>query len=144
MTGIRARRPRLRLDPETYRELCREVLERDDWRCQPTHYSLGLALRVYSELTCTTYTTCTTMQNVAATGIDSSTPSRWSRAITICLILLILTTIRRYRNCTRLLELSRAPTRSIGRHECASICGFWQRFLCRNSRAILGSTGCGR
>ena len=27
-------RPRLRLDREAYRELCREVLERDGWRCQ--------------------------------------------------------------------------------------------------------------
>jgi len=34
MTGIRAKRPRLRLDPEAYRKLCREVLERDGWRCQ--------------------------------------------------------------------------------------------------------------
>src|ERR1700733_9845821 len=25
---------RLRLDPEAYRRLCREVLERDGWRCQ--------------------------------------------------------------------------------------------------------------
>jgi 5-methylcytosine-specific restriction endonuclease McrA len=34
MKGIRAKRPRLRLDPEAYRRLCREVLERDGWRCQ--------------------------------------------------------------------------------------------------------------
>ncbi len=34
MKGIRAKRPRLRLDPEEYRQLCREVLERDGWRCQ--------------------------------------------------------------------------------------------------------------
>jgi 5-methylcytosine-specific restriction endonuclease McrA len=27
-------RPRLRLDPEAYRQLYREVLERDGWRCQ--------------------------------------------------------------------------------------------------------------
>jgi 5-methylcytosine-specific restriction endonuclease McrA len=27
-------RPRLKLDPEAYRQLCREVLERDGWRCQ--------------------------------------------------------------------------------------------------------------
>jgi hypothetical protein len=31
---IRAKRPRLRLDPEAYRQLCQEVLERDGWRCQ--------------------------------------------------------------------------------------------------------------
>ncbi|MGD0907850.1 MAG: HNH endonuclease [Candidatus Acidiferrales bacterium] len=31
---MRAKRPRLRLDPEAYRRLCREVLERDGWRCQ--------------------------------------------------------------------------------------------------------------
>ena len=34
LTGIRANRPRLKLEPEAYRELCREVLERDGWRCQ--------------------------------------------------------------------------------------------------------------
>jgi 5-methylcytosine-specific restriction endonuclease McrA len=34
MIGIRATRLRLRLDPEAYRQLCREVLERDGWRCQ--------------------------------------------------------------------------------------------------------------
>ncbi len=28
------RRPRLRFDPESYRRLCRQVLERDGWRCQ--------------------------------------------------------------------------------------------------------------
>jgi 5-methylcytosine-specific restriction endonuclease McrA len=27
-------RPRLRLEPEAYRELSREVLARDGWRCQ--------------------------------------------------------------------------------------------------------------
>jgi 5-methylcytosine-specific restriction endonuclease McrA len=34
MTGIRAKRPRLRLEPEAYRQHCREILERDGWRCQ--------------------------------------------------------------------------------------------------------------
>ena len=34
LTGIRANRPRLKLELEAYRELCREVLERDGWRCQ--------------------------------------------------------------------------------------------------------------
>jgi hypothetical protein len=28
------KRPRLKLDPEAYRELCYEVLKRDGWRCQ--------------------------------------------------------------------------------------------------------------
>ena len=31
---MRAKQPRLRLDPEAYRQLCGEVLERDGWRCQ--------------------------------------------------------------------------------------------------------------
>ena len=34
MTHIRAKQPRLRLDAEAYRQLCREVLKRDSWRCQ--------------------------------------------------------------------------------------------------------------
>ncbi len=34
MTPPRPRYPRLRLDPESYRRLCRQVLERDGWRCQ--------------------------------------------------------------------------------------------------------------
>ncbi len=34
MTGLRVRRPRLRLDPDSYRRLCQRVLERDGWRCQ--------------------------------------------------------------------------------------------------------------
>lgn len=34
MTRIQTKRPRLRLTPEVYRELCRQVLERDGWRCQ--------------------------------------------------------------------------------------------------------------
>ncbi len=34
MTGIRSKRPRLRLEPEAYRKLCRNVLERDGWHCQ--------------------------------------------------------------------------------------------------------------
>jgi len=28
------KRPRLRLDPDAYRQLSREVLARDEWRCQ--------------------------------------------------------------------------------------------------------------
>jgi 5-methylcytosine-specific restriction endonuclease McrA len=34
MRKIRPKNPRLRLDPESYRKLHREVLERDGWRCQ--------------------------------------------------------------------------------------------------------------
>ena len=34
MTGIRRKQPRLRLDPASYRDLCRKVLARDGWRCQ--------------------------------------------------------------------------------------------------------------
>ena len=40
--GIRAKRPRLRLDPEAYRQLCREVLERDGWPCQSCGHMEGL------------------------------------------------------------------------------------------------------
>ena len=34
MTGFPCKQARLRLDPQCYRDLCRKVLERDDWRCQ--------------------------------------------------------------------------------------------------------------
>ena len=34
MNAPLARRPRVRLDPDSYRQLCRQVLERDGWRCQ--------------------------------------------------------------------------------------------------------------
>jgi len=34
MTSIRAKTPRLTLDPENYRQLHRQILERDGWRCQ--------------------------------------------------------------------------------------------------------------
>jgi 5-methylcytosine-specific restriction endonuclease McrA len=34
MTAIRPKKPRLKLDPESYRELHRQVLQRDGWRCQ--------------------------------------------------------------------------------------------------------------
>jgi len=34
MTSLRPRRPRVCLDPESYRRLSRQVLERDGWRCQ--------------------------------------------------------------------------------------------------------------
>src|ERR1700680_1768991 len=39
---MRARRPRLTLDPEAYRKLCRTVLERDGWRCQSCGQIEGL------------------------------------------------------------------------------------------------------
>lgn len=34
MTETRFKKGRVRLDPEKYRELHRQVLERDGWRCQ--------------------------------------------------------------------------------------------------------------
>jgi 5-methylcytosine-specific restriction endonuclease McrA len=34
MNGIRLKEPRLRLDPESYEQLRRELLRRDGWRCQ--------------------------------------------------------------------------------------------------------------
>ena len=34
MNKIRAKIPRLRLDSSSYRELQRQVMERDGWRCQ--------------------------------------------------------------------------------------------------------------
>jgi len=34
MNPIRPRQPRLRLVGDAYQQLCRQVLERDGWRCQ--------------------------------------------------------------------------------------------------------------
>ena len=34
MNSIRQRKPRLRLNPDAYRKLRTDVLERDGWRCQ--------------------------------------------------------------------------------------------------------------
>jgi len=34
MTGIPRKRARLRLSPDAYQQLHRQVLERDGWRCQ--------------------------------------------------------------------------------------------------------------
>ena len=34
MTQFRPKRPRLRLDPQSYNRLRQQVLERDGWRCQ--------------------------------------------------------------------------------------------------------------
>jgi 5-methylcytosine-specific restriction endonuclease McrA len=42
MSEIRLKRPRVRLDTKAYRELCKEVLERDGWRCQACGSLRGL------------------------------------------------------------------------------------------------------
>ena len=42
MTRLLPRRPRLRLDPDSYRHLCQQVLERDGWRCQSCGRSTDL------------------------------------------------------------------------------------------------------
>ncbi|PYX08991.1 MAG: hypothetical protein DMG85_09775 [Acidobacteria bacterium] len=34
MSPIRSKRPRVRLDPDSYRQLCLDVLQRDGWGCQ--------------------------------------------------------------------------------------------------------------
>ena len=34
MTTLRPKRQQLRLDPDVYKRLCQQVLERDGWRCQ--------------------------------------------------------------------------------------------------------------
>jgi 5-methylcytosine-specific restriction endonuclease McrA len=34
VNSIRPRRPRVKLEHDSYRALCRKVLERDGWRCQ--------------------------------------------------------------------------------------------------------------
>ena len=34
MKSMRPKTPRVRLVPRAYQDLCREVLERDHWRCQ--------------------------------------------------------------------------------------------------------------
>ncbi|HYB76754.1 MAG TPA: HNH endonuclease [Candidatus Bathyarchaeia archaeon] len=34
MNRIQPKQPRLRLDADAYQMLCRQVLERDNWRCQ--------------------------------------------------------------------------------------------------------------
>ena len=34
MNPIRPNQPRLRLDAYAYQQLCRQILERDGWRCQ--------------------------------------------------------------------------------------------------------------
>ncbi len=42
MTRLISRRPRLRLDPDSYRYLCQQVLERDGWHCQSCGRSIDL------------------------------------------------------------------------------------------------------
>jgi 5-methylcytosine-specific restriction endonuclease McrA len=34
MSGVQSKRPRLRLDPESYRMLRQTILQRDHWQCQ--------------------------------------------------------------------------------------------------------------
>ena len=34
MSWTRSKQPRLRLDRESYQQLCQKVLQRDSWRCQ--------------------------------------------------------------------------------------------------------------
>jgi 5-methylcytosine-specific restriction endonuclease McrA len=34
MTRMLPKQPRLRLEPDSYKQLCRQVLARDNWRCQ--------------------------------------------------------------------------------------------------------------
>ena len=34
MNRIRSKRPRVRLDPEPYDQLRKQILRRDDWKCQ--------------------------------------------------------------------------------------------------------------
>ena len=42
MTGLRSKRPRVRLDPESYQRLRQSVLQRDQWRCQSCGSIAGL------------------------------------------------------------------------------------------------------
>ncbi len=42
MTQFRSKRPRLRLDPKSYRKLWQRVMERDGWRCQNCGRLTGL------------------------------------------------------------------------------------------------------
>jgi len=42
MPNVNRKRPRLRLEPEAYRELRNRVLERDGWRCQQCGRSTNL------------------------------------------------------------------------------------------------------
>jgi len=42
MSEIRPKRPPVRLDAKAYRELCKEVLERDGWHCQSCGSLRGL------------------------------------------------------------------------------------------------------
>jgi 5-methylcytosine-specific restriction endonuclease McrA len=42
MNRIRPKQARLRLDAESYEQLCQEVLQRDNWRCQACGTTLNL------------------------------------------------------------------------------------------------------
>ena len=42
MTRVPEKKPRLRLDPKSYRKLCKQVLQRDRWRCQACGTSTDL------------------------------------------------------------------------------------------------------
>ena len=34
MNRLQPKRPRVRLEPELYKELCQQIMKRDNWRCQ--------------------------------------------------------------------------------------------------------------
>ena len=34
MNGVQKKSPRVRLEPELYKELCQQIMKRDSWRCQ--------------------------------------------------------------------------------------------------------------
>ncbi len=34
MKGLQPKRPRVQLNPEAYKQLCRQIMNRDGWRCQ--------------------------------------------------------------------------------------------------------------
>jgi len=42
MNRVPEKRPRLRLDPKSYRKLLQQVLQRDGWRCQACSSSTDL------------------------------------------------------------------------------------------------------
>lgn len=42
MRILPTKRPRIQLDPEAYQQLCRQVLQRDGWRCQQCGNSTNL------------------------------------------------------------------------------------------------------
>jgi 5-methylcytosine-specific restriction endonuclease McrA len=34
MTGVFPKRKRLRLEPDSYKQLCQQIMKRDGWKCQ--------------------------------------------------------------------------------------------------------------